>query len=38
MIVGKGLPEEFAMFAEEKFKEVNRAYETLRTHRASASA
>jgi DnaJ like chaperone protein len=33
-IVSKGLPEEFTRFAEEKFKEVNRAYETIVKHRA----
>lgn len=32
-IVSKGLPEEFLKFAEEKFKEVNQAYETVRKAR-----
>lgn len=32
-IVSKGLPEEFLKFAEEKFKEVNRAYETIKKAR-----
>lgn len=34
-LVSKGLPEEFQKFAEEKFKEVNRAYETIMEHRKS---
>lgn len=32
-IVSKGLPEEFLKFAEEKFKEVNEAYETIKKSR-----
>lgn len=32
-IVSKGLPEEFTKFAEEKFKEINASYETIKTHR-----
>ena len=32
-IVSKGLPEEFLTFAEEKFKEVNEAYETIKKAR-----
>jgi len=32
-IVSKGLPEEFLKFAEEKFKEVNQAYETIKKAR-----
>lgn len=32
-IVSKGLPEEFLQFAEEKFKEVNEAYETIQKSR-----
>ena len=37
-IASKGLPEEFTRFAEEKFKEINRAYETIRDHRQGAGA
>ena len=32
-IVSKGLPEEFLKFAEEKFKEVNEAYEMIKKAR-----
>ena len=33
-IVSKGLPDEFTKFAEEKFKEVNDAYDTIMEHRS----
>lgn len=33
-IVSKGLPEEFTKFAENKFKEINHAYETIMKQRA----
>jgi DnaJ like chaperone protein len=36
-IVSKGLPDEFTKFAEEKFQEVNDAYETIMEHRGRSN-
>ncbi len=35
-IIGKGLPEEFADFAEEKFKEIQKAYEVVREEKRAS--
>ena len=37
-VISKGLPEEFTKFAEEKFKEINHAYETIVKHRKSRNS
>jgi DnaJ like chaperone protein len=34
MVISRGLPEEFAQVAGEKFKEINEAYEAITRHRA----
>jgi len=37
-IIAKGLPEEFQKFAEEKFKEIQTAYEAVTEHRKGSAA
>jgi DnaJ like chaperone protein len=37
-IVAKGLPEEFQKFAEDKFKEIQAAYEAITAHRKGSAA